>query len=360
MRTAMFLVFLMLNGGSIVAETNTVSALEDLVLTSGDIRHVNGDVVSQNAWHWNKTIIKDGKKISPFVRGITQELKHGSSTLLFEYCLFESSDVAYLSAKEASEGLSIRAYPGVWTNAYGLKMVGSHSWYTFIPGLKQSGLIFHYKNLYVLAGNIGFGIEAEEPKRIILTLSQAIITKYDMAVPKAKDSTIKDTNSSGMVLSLERLTLTTNDLQKLDISVITRRESSLNRARSLDTVYGISQTISCRLGEFRLHYGYFDSKEDAYISAKEHPFISIGPGIWTNSPSLKKVGDCTWYVLQEPTHLVLFQKDKLCVTINADGVKRTPEVKMKGAMDIADAIVKKYDTFMRTNRETVKDERTVP
>lgn len=352
-----FAVFIVMLCDTIFAETNTVLSLIKLVLTTDDIRHMNGSVSSQCVRTWDKTIMKDGKKVSSSVQGLRQEVQYRTSTLLLSYGIFESRDVAYLSAKESADGTSLRMEPGIWPNAAGLTRMGDYSRYVWLPEAKQIGLTFQYDKLCMHMGGSARGGEDVDKKQGLIKAYEAIIKKYDMAMQVGTKT--KANKDHEVIPVVAGVALTTNDFQKLDMSIITQRESSFSRAGSLHSVCGIAQTINCRTGEYRLHYGLFENKEDAYISAKEHPFISIGPGIWTNSPTLKKVGDCTWYVLQEPTHLFLFQKDKLCVTINADGAKRTPEIKMQGAMDLAEAIIKKYDTFMRTNRETVKDEKTV-
>jgi hypothetical protein len=351
----MIVLFIVMVCEPIFSETNTVSPLVGLVLKADDIRHVNGSVLFQHTWPWDKTFMKDGKKVSPSNYGITQEIKYGSSTFWLCYCMFENKNVAYLSAKEYVEGLSIRVYPGIWTNSYGLKMIGDLSWYTFLPQLKQSGLIFHYNNLYIMMGNSS-GTEEKEAQQGILAVSEAIIKKYDMGTRKG--TKIKEPNYSNSALSLSGVVLTTNDFQKLDMSIITQRESSFSRARSLHSVYGIGQTVNCRSGEFRLHYGLFENKEDAYLSAKDFPLIIIGPGIWTNSPSLKKVGDCAWYVFHGTTHIVLFQRDKLCVTIEAPG-ERASETKMQGTLALAETIIRKYDVIMRRNDDEKKSIKTV-
>jgi hypothetical protein len=276
------------------------------------------------------------------------------------YGIFESRDVAYLSAKESADGMSLRMEPGIWPNAAGLTKMGDYSRYGWLPEAKQIGLTFQYDKLCMHMGGSARGGEDVDKKQGLIKAYEAIIKKYDMAMQVGAKTKANKYHEVLPVVS--GVVLTTNDFEKLDMRIIKQRESSFSRAGSLHSVCGIAQTIYCRTGEYRLHYGLFENKEDAYLSAKECPLVNTGrgPGIWANSPSLKKVGDCTWYVLQEPTHRVLFQKDRLCVTIEADGAKRTPEVKMQGALDIAEAIIKKYDTFMRTNRETVKDEKTVP
>lgn len=342
----------------IFSETNTISPLVGLVLKADDIRHVNGSVVLQGARTWNKTIMKNGKKVPSSVQGFWQEVQYRTSTLLLSYGMFESSDVACLSAKELSDGMSIRMEPGIWTNASGLTKMGDYSRYGWEPEAKQIGLIFQYDKLCMHMGGSARGGDDVDKRQGLLKASEAIIKKYDMAMQVGTKT--KANKDHDVIPVVSGVVLTTNDFQKLDMSIITQRESSFSRARSLHSVYGIGQTVNCRSGEFRLHYGLFENKEDAYLSAKNFPLIIIGPGIWTNSPSLKKVGDCAWYVFHGTTHIVLFQHDKLCVTIEAPGEKRTPEIKMKGALELADAIIKKYDTFAQAKGESAKDKKTTP
>ena len=343
--------------GTIFAETNTISTLAGLVLTAEDIQHVEGTILFQNARRYDKTVIKDGKKVPSSVQGFGQEVQYRTSTLLLSYGVFESSDVAYLSAKELADDMSIRMEPGIWTNASGLTKMGDYSRYGWVPEAKQIGLTFQYDKLCMHMGGSARGGEDMDKRQGLLKASEAIIKKYDMAMQVGAKT--KANKEHDVVSVVSGVILTTNDFQKLDMSIITQRVNSFSRARSLHSVYGIGQTINCRSGEFRLHYGLFENKEDAYLSAKEFPLIIIGPGIWTNSPSLKKVGDCAWYVFQGATHIVLLQYDKLCVMIEAPGERRTLETKMQGTLELAETIIRKYDVGMRRNDAEQKGSKTV-